>query len=67
MAHDETSANRLSAFDSKAEVWKEHRSPSRGGLRVELSLHYLAQHLNLPADKSTALDAGGGRSQYAYA
>ncbi len=65
--HNETSANCMSAFDSKAKVWEEYLSSPRGGLRVDLSLQYLALHLNLPADNLRALDAGRRRGPYAFA
>jgi S-adenosylmethionine-dependent methyltransferase len=55
----------LAAFDAKAEAWEEYLASPLGRLRVELSLHYLTEHLDsLPGDLKV-LDAGGGTGSYA--
>lgn len=67
MAQHETSVDPLLAFDSRADAWEEYLSSPRGCLRLELSLQYLAQHLDEPAHNSRVLDAGGGTGHYTLA
>lgn len=55
----------LDAFDAKAGDWEDYTSTPLGQLRQQLTLHYLAQHLESLPRRLKVLDAGGGTGSYA--
>jgi len=55
----------LNAFDAQAAAWEAYTGTPLGRLREELTLRFLARHIDRPPPGLDVLDAGGGTGGYA--